>query len=375
METYAEAPVAGLLPGRPRLAALSDTDALPTAAVFANRSGMPLMVRGEAAGSQIRQLRNASHNAPLVADAGLWSGRVATRRNPIGITNQDALFGMSLDQWGTAALAGSGASAVLTPSLFVPPQAWPVLQALVDALTAVTHPAVVAFVPTSTAMLDQSSFPTFRRILDRLHDRRVAWMFAGTREALAAYDRITALRTLMADHPASWVCAVDPLIATDALAHGADTAFVGVRSGLRWPASPGDSNGGGNAKDFIPGLFNRELLSLRSPSVYADWYVAAPSPVCQICGRAVDRYTSTDADKLAVLEHNLHATNAFGLELLAQPETTRAGWLHDERVRAFLAHHRLNPAGATLAADRALRRLCEIDDPMRRTTVPAGVWR
>jgi hypothetical protein len=112
---------------------------------------------------------------------------------------------------------------------------------------------------------------------------------------------------------------------------------------------------------------------MRSPSVYADWYVNSPSPICPTCARPVDGYTASD--QAAIMEHNLHAFHAFADDLLLRPSNSRAAWMHAERVIAFEAHHGLSQTGRTLAADLTLRRLCEIDVPMRRATTPVGAWR
>src|SRR5690606_11757631 len=98
----------------------------------------------------------------------------------------------------------------------------------------------------------------------------------------------------------------EPLIASDAAAHGAEIISVGVAGGLRVPSMP---SGGGPrfSRDFLPGLFLRDLLELRSPSVFADWYAGQVTPYCERCGRHLTVFNSRSrSDLQAITRHNLH---------------------------------------------------------------------
>lgn len=313
----------------------------------------------------------------LVRDCELWRHGFAEAHRPTAVHDDAAIQGLwtsSVDEWIETAVRPHGIDAALTPSLFVRPNDWGALGALVSELGTVTHEAAVRFVPTDAAMLDAERFEEFLRLVAPLSSMHVAFLFAGAKEALAYKARLRNLRRLIRHVPDTWILGVDPLVASDAVTHGAAQAFVGVRSGMRWPDIPGESNGGYFAKDYIPGLFNRELLATRSPSVFADWYVASPAPKCGICGRAADDYTSFKPDKEAVVAHNIHAISDFGAEIAAQAEGRRGTWLHDQRIAAFEAHAQLNRAAATFAVDNSLRWLVELDDVHRRRASRRGVW-
>jgi hypothetical protein len=123
-------------------------------------------------------------------------------------------------------------------------------------------------------------------------------------------------------------------------------------------------------------LFLRELWEHRSPGIYADWYANSPSPICRACGgRALDAFDNDEADKQAVLRHNLHAWLAVADELGTKNAAEQHRWLADEWSAALAAHLSLRPALGNIEADRVLRQLVELDDPMGRRTTPRGALR
>ena len=351
-----------------------DAASLPTVAAFAKRHGLPVIVRDPGASGLLRSLVGDGHPAPLIADVGHWRNSVGAPDRPTILRDPLALFSMDIDEWGSGFLAETRASAALAPARFVQPADWQTLSELVDDLTKITIPGVIPFIPTGPEMLDSPNLSQFERVLSRLVSSPIALLFAGGREALASLERLRGLRDVLARHDGAWLIGVDPLVAADSIVHGAAISAVGTRSGLRWPGRPGEPHRGFDARDFVPGLFNRPLMSHRSPSIYADWYIDDVAPICPICRRSVDQYTSSEADKVAVVEHNLHAVREFTAELLNQPGTNRNSWLRGQREDAFMAHRALNPNATRVEADRTLRALCGIDDPSSRMTTPIGTW-
>ena len=344
-------------------------DALPRVVAFASRHDVPLLVRSTSA----RSRRPSVGPLPYTFDSAWWQSHVADPRSATEASDAGCLSPISLDDWAANALRGTRARIVLTPSAFVLTADWAALQALVAELATTTHQALLRLVATDGAMLDSSNFLRFKQELRCLEGQPIGFLFGGKRESMARGTRLRNLRLLFQAHPGASLIGVDPLVASDALAHGSGPVFVGASSGLRWPAPPGASNGGFNSKGFLPGIFNRELLSIRSPEVFADWYVNSPSPVCAVCRQPVDDYAPTDADKAAILDHNLHSAHALSLDLMAKRAAARAAWLHDQRVEALLAHQPLSGGVADLAADMTLRRLVELDDPLARRATPAGL--
>lgn len=129
-------------------------------------------------------------------------------------------------------------------------------------------------------------------------------------------------------------------------------------------------------KDFVPGLFLRDLWEHRSPSTYADWYANSPSPTCDECGgRALDEFGSDEADKQAVLCHNVHEWLGVHSRVCDLDPVGRRLVLGEERADALAAHLNLRPATFRVEADPVLRELVELDDPQGRRTTPQGAWR
>lgn len=351
-----------------------DAASLPTVATFAERHGIPIIVRDPGASGLLRGLVGQGHHAPLIVDVGAWRNSSGAPKSPTILRDPLALFSIDIDEWGSGFLAETRATAALAPARFVRPADWATLSELVDDLTKITIPGVIPFIPTGAEMLDSQNLSQFKGALSSLVSSPIALLFTGGREALARLERLRGLRDVLTRHDGAWLIGVDPLVAADSIVHGAAISAVGTRSGLRWPGRPGEPHRGFDARDFVPGLFNRPLMSHRSPSIYADWYIDDVAPICPICRRSVDQYTSSEADKVAVVEHNLHAVREFTDELLNQPGTDRKSWLRGQREDAFMAHRALNPNSTRVEADRTLRALCEIDDPSSRTTTPVGTW-
>ncbi|MGH3939855.1 MAG: hypothetical protein ACRDTG_14745 [Pseudonocardiaceae bacterium] len=222
------------------------------------------------------------------------------------------------------------------------------------------------------AMLDSTYRRTFvERVVT---NRPVAFVFAGRNPPFESPGRVAGLRYLMSKRPGCLLVYTEPTVATDAYAHGASGAAVGISGGVRKPRRPGDP-GGGNAKGFLPGLFLRELWEHRSPDIYADWFANSPSPTCTTCnGRVLDVFDNTDADKRIVLRHNVHSWLTVFDELRTRTRTEQRQWSADEWAAALDAHLTLRPAG-TVKADRVLRQLVELDDPFGRRTTPQGALR
>ncbi|MGQ0774233.1 MAG: hypothetical protein ACT4NY_07440 [Pseudonocardiales bacterium] len=227
-----------------------------------------------------------------------------------------------------SSLLGTGADAVLTPSRFVPLGDWAALHAVLRAGEETELPEVVTLIATDAAMLDSTYRQTFVELL--VTNRPVAFAFAGTNPPFESPGRVAGLRYLMSKRPGCLLICTEPTVATDAYAHGASGAALGITGGVRKPRRPGDP-GGGNAKGFLPGLFLRDLWEHRSPDIYADWFANSPSPTCPACnGRALDVFDNTDADKRIVLRHNVHTWLMVFDELRGRTRTEQRRWSADE---------------------------------------------
>ena len=345
-------------------------ESLGAAVSFAAPRAVPLLVRNTLSTRSRCALPSC---AIYTFDSGWWQSHYATTISATEATDPLSLVPMTLDGWAVQALAGSRAQRVLTPSAFVAANDWPALQTLVAELAATTHRSLIRFIPTDASMLEAHSIVRFAQVMQPLQGSEVGFLFGGGSEPMARKARLAGLRRILQAHPGALVIGIDPVVASDAAVHGSGQVFVGVSRTFRMPSPPGRTRGGKNSKGFMPGIFNRDLLSIRSPDIFADWYVNHPSPTCSVCRRAIDDYTSSAVDKAAIIEHNLHSIYLFNLDLLAVPASSRASWLHSRRVEALVAHHPLSQAGADLEAEMTLRRLVELDDPLLRHSTSTGL--
>lgn len=343
-------------------------------AVTASSAASGIVVRDSSPLDALRRSRASGYPPSIVLDVGVWTTQVATPKSPTLLHAPGALMQISLDSWASDLLS-AGAAAVLTPSKFVRAGNWAALQAVLDAGNEASLPGVLTLVATDAAMLNSSYLRIFSRALSGA-TRPLALLFAAKDKPLAGRGRAAALRKVMSAVPGCLLLAVEPITAADAFSYGASGAAIGLSGGLRRPRRPGDQGGGPNAKDFVPGLFLRDLWEHRSPGTYADWYANSPSPTCGACGgRALDEFGSDEADKEVVLRHNVHEWLGVHSEICDLDPVTRRLVLAEERADALAAHLNLRPATVRFEADPVLRQLVELDDPQGRRTTPQGAWR
>lgn len=307
----------------------------------------------------------------VIADPGYWTSTVATPDAPMmAPSGEDALFVVSADEQ-IGSLLGGGADAALTPSGFVRAGDWPTLKAVLVAGAQVRDPRVATLVATDAAMLDPARLATF---LDRLAEQRpgraLAFVFASTSMHLGGRGRMAGLRELLGAFPGSLIVGTEVLAATDVVVHGG-AAAIGLLASHRRPRPPGGKGGGPQAAGFIPGMFLRELWETRSPSIYVDWYRNRPAPFCEPCGRGPERFTTDQADKDAVLLHNVHAWLDVLTDLDRAGEHART-MLSTERWEAWDAHRDLGRPGTPVKVDELLLALCKLEGPPQHR-VPAAI--
>jgi hypothetical protein len=344
-------------------------DELGVAARHCATTNSVLVVSSNEAIEQIASLRVTAPALDVIADTRHWASHFATPAEPTETSS--TLF--DLDMWAASAVLRSGARRVLTPTGFVRLGDGASLAAVLIETAQANHPGLVTFIATDADALTPKHLPDFLGALEQTPDRQFAFLFAHKAKPLASYARLNGLRALLARFPGSYILGVDVPAGTDAIAHGAGWVGIGASSSRRWPRRPGDKGGGPLAAGYLPGTFLRELLEMRSPVIYADWYANSRSPMCGTCGRPLDSYRPTPSDKALIIAHNVHAIRDFALELTARP-ADQATWLNEQRVQALMRHTQLTSTGALVDADLTLRRLCELDDPQMRETSRTGAW-
>lgn len=351
-------------PLAPKFAVYTDRESLPTALSAAAHSGIAVVMRDQSKAQQMRQALGSSRGATVIVDPGRWRHTAGTQSRPLDLP-PDGLTTMSQASWASSYLGASSADAVFTPSLFVHAGDWAALQGLRDAL-AVGLPRdgrVVGLIPTEASMLDPRRLTRFLAELAPLRKSRVGFVFTGGKEALANSDRVAALHTVLDQHPGAWLLGVDALIASDALCAGAGLVAVGIRSGMRWPETPGNAPNKGFAVGFRPGCFHRDLLTYRSPVVYGHWYLDSVPSACVVCGRPPTRHFPSEDDKNRILAHNVHAAARLCAEVMSLEPDQRHAWLSSERTEAADRYRELDRSQSEVDIDRTLVALIRRDLP------------
>lgn len=349
----------------------STCDEMSAAAEHCTRSGQTMVVSSKKATAEAQTLTAAHQGLRVTLDTRAWAAACATPDFPTAIS--DTL--LDLDAWTDATLKAASAQRMLAPGLFVVLGDQASLREQLRLFAAADHPGLVPYIATDADVLRAKHLPDFVNVLRASSLERFAFLFAHKKHPLAQRERLDGLRQLLAAFPGCTLLGVDVPAGTDAIAHGAGWVGIGASSSRRMERRPGDGGGGAFSAGYLPGTWLRELMEMRSPSVYADWYANSATPTCSRCRRPLESYQSTPHDKTLLIVHNLHGITDFATEIFTVVESERAGWLNNERVEAFLRHGRLTSTGAKINADETLRRLCELDDPQYRTTSPTGAWR
>jgi hypothetical protein len=309
--------------------------------------------------SDLVRLREGVPTMPLFVDGGGWTGATASVERPFSTSaTDDALFEFSMADYLTNH-ADAGATRVLTPTLTIGNREWiPVLEEVFREFDrSATQSTTISFLPLQAGILDERNLEVLVRRLTSF-GRPVGIAVVGSKDAMAALNRLVTLRSLISQGLVQFVFATEPLVASDAVAYGASVVSVGVNSGLRVPSMP--SKGGLQSSGFLPGLFFRTLLELRNPDVLAGWYAGSSEPPrCSTCGRLLTIFDAFNkADKLAIVRHNLHGFADFHAEVAELAPADRRGWLAQERYNALSLHPQI--ASGT-AASKILTRLVDLD--------------
>lgn len=327
-----------------------------------------LVVSSGKALEESRRIHRQRPGVDLIADHRPWSKETATPDHPLAF--DDTIFGTA--GWCEYVYPETDGVEVFSPTRFVSNTDFETLNAVFQASN--TLPSnVITTIATDAHMLNPGNLPKFLDVVAKHQHRRTAFVFADKATPLATYARLAAIRELLRVHPRVWLPYLDPIVAADALAHGAEWVGIGASSARRLPKRPGDP-GGRLAKGYLPGLFLRDLLELRSPAIYAEWFANAASPVCRPCGRVLDIFGNNPTDKAAIVRHNIHAMDEFLRDLMAQHPGDRATWLNQHRIDALQRHLDLALTGGDIKTERTLRSLLELDDTEMRSLSPAGIW-
>lgn len=295
-----------------------------------------LMCTGANALAELRLLRRVQYTGARQADPEYYMRAAASPSQTMAV-DHEGLFYITAEMR-LQAQRDVGADWAITPTLFLRAGDIDSVKVAVKFVNQLSIADVILHAPLDAMWLDGpiSSLATALGC----SDHPVALTLVGQYDPVAKKGRAAALRGLIEALPGCWLVRVDPLVALYGLAHGVACAAVGVSGGLRHAVGPGKISeaAGYNSP---PGIFMRELMSIRNGDTIAAWYANDSSPVCAhpLCGsRPLDSFYATSDDKGAAALHNAHSWVDLAYELLGLPPSVRAAWLHGALEAALLAH-------------------------------------
>ena len=260
-------------------------DELETSVAHCLRTGQMLVVHSSKAVELARDLSDQHPELKVMADTGAWRREPASGSGPLA--DVDTLFG--LDGWCSLNFPVDSGLSAYAPARFVPAEDRAGRQELLAA-TRDLPPNIQTLVPTDAAVLDAKRRDAFFDDLEGTAERPFTFVFADRANPMGRYQRLVGMRQLLKRHPGSGIVQVDPLVAADALAHGAGWVAVGASSSRRLPGRPSDPSGGRMAAGFLPGLFLLELLSF---AVRRSTRTGSRTPGPRTARRVAARWTSS----------------------------------------------------------------------------------
>ncbi|MFI5554898.1 hypothetical protein [Streptomyces sp. NPDC051738] len=305
-----------------------------------------LVVTGAAASVRCREVRNALPEKVVVMDHGSYTQQIATTDAPFGL---ETSYGWrDLDLVGLNEILDgqrdNRASYAVTPTCFIPADQVgdaSVLKSVIRQANQLRRGDTVVLLPCSWRWLRRSSLP---HLAEQIQTCRhpVALIMQADGDPLERNQAPEGLRQLCRTCPRLVLWRTD-LAAFDAMAHGALGAAVGTSAVLRHGVAPRPGNGGGGHKPF-PVVLVRRLLRYHRVATLDDWFAHVDPWTCDcaVCkGAALTRFTDSDADVLAALQHTICELYSMHEELdTTLPGDERIGWWRQQLADAW-EYHRL----------------------------------
>lgn len=177
---------------------------------------------------------------------------------------------------------------------------------------------VLFLLPVHHRWLSNDNIKQFIAVISRSR-HPVAVALADSRANPMSHSGVVAnYRRLFEEAPWAMPWRAD-LAAFDALAHGAGAAAVGQIPSLRRIAFPGEQGYSSDKRDMSPHVLLRRLLRYRRTSkMQTEWFASKPADACQCAhcnGQGIDRFDSSNEQRLSAHLHNLHEVTAMREEL------------------------------------------------------------
>lgn len=306
-----------------------------------------MILTGADAPARCREIRNASPGMVVAMDLESHTREVATAAAPFGLRTS----------YGWRALGPSGLNEVLdgqrenkasfavTPTCFIRADETgeaAVLRSVIKEANRLHRADTVVLLPCSYQWLRGISLLHLVEQIRACRHPVALIIEASSVDPLTRARIPEGLRQLCRSCPRLLMWRTD-LAAFDAMAHGALGAAVGASAVLRFGVAPRPDTGGGGHKPYTVVLVRRLLRYLRVATLQ-DWFAhinpwTCDCAVCQ--GAPLTRFTDTDTDVLAALQHTVSELYALHEELEATlPGHERESWWR-QQLADSLDHHRL----------------------------------
>jgi hypothetical protein len=305
-----------------------------------------MVLTGADAPVRCREIRNAFPGTVVAMDLESHTREVATAEAPFGLRTSYGWRWLGLTELNEL-LDGqreNKASFAMTPTCFIPADETgdaAVLKAVIREANRLGRDDTVVLLPCSYRWLQGVSL---LHLVEQIRACRhpVALIMQADEDPLKRSRVPEGLRQLCRSCPRLLLWRTD-LAAFDAMAHGALGAAVGASAVLRFGVAPRPDNGGGGHKPYTVVLVRRLLRYLRVATLQ-DWFAHIDPWTCgcAVCkGAALTRFTDSNADVLAALQHTVCELYSLHDELDSTlPGHEREDWWRQQLADSW-DHHRL----------------------------------
>ncbi|MFD9862309.1 hypothetical protein [Streptomyces alboflavus] len=306
-----------------------------------------LVLTGADAPVRCREIRSAFPGMVVAMDLESHTREVATADAPFGLRTSYGWRALGLADLNEI-LDGqreNRASFAVTPTCFIPADETgdaATLKAVIREANRLHRTDTVVLLPCSYQWLRGVSLLHLVEQIRACRHPVALIMQASNVDPLSRAHVPEGLRQVCRSCPRLLLWRTD-LAAFDAMAHGAWGAAVGASAVLRFGVAPRPDNGGGGHKPYTVVLVRRLLRYVRVATLQ-DWFAHIDPWTCDcaVCeGAALTRFTDTDADVLAALQHTVRELYALHEELEATlPGHERENWWRQQLTDSS-DHHRL----------------------------------
>jgi hypothetical protein len=273
-----------------------------------------LVLCGQNAGRQARQLRLMGYQGLLVIDPAAYERAAASTDEPFALPPEGRLFGASLEEVLQEQL-DCGANLAMTPTRYVHAGEADALKAVMRAAQSIQRNDFIVTVPVAVAWLRDESLLQLAAVLKEIPQPK-ALILGGHYDPMDTANAPKNLRYLAQEVRGLGLWRTD-LAAFDCIAYGGLFAAIGAGGSLRH-LTPQDEKPQASSFPHWPAVLVPDLLNFVRADSLARRYANTPPPrcSCQVCNDSfLDRFNHLGSEARA----EAHAHNA----------ATWSSWLPD----------------------------------------------